>query len=79
MSFLKNKAEEITVDFILEGDLKNPRFSLRESFVEKLITLGLAEKLGLSVTRIGESIIVKGAKRLEKGIKGIAWIEKIFK
>lgn len=42
-------------------------------------TLGLAEKLGLSVTRIGESIIVEGAKQLGKGIKGMGeGIEKIF-
>lgn len=73
IDFLKNNNNEIIVDFVLKGDLNNPKFSLREDLIEK-ITLGLAEKLGLSVTRIGESIMelgAEGAKQIEKGVKGI--------
>ncbi len=79
MTLLKNENDEITIDFVLEGDIRNPKFSLRESLLQKF-TIGLAGKLGLSVARIGESIIVEGAKQVEKGVKGIGeGIQKIFK
>lgn len=76
MTLLKN---EITVDFVIEGNIRNPKISLRESFLQKF-TLGLAEELGLSITRIGESIVVKVAKQVEEGVKGIGeGIQKMFK
>jgi len=79
MDLLKNQTNEITIDFILEGDIRDLKFNLRESFLQKF-TLGLAEKLGLSVSSIGESIVVKSAKQVEKGVKGIGeGIQKIFK
>jgi hypothetical protein len=79
MGLLKNENNAITINFILEGDIRDPKFNLRESFLQKF-TLGLAEKLGLSVSRIGESIVVEGAKQVEKGVKGIGeGIQKIFK
>lgn len=73
VSFMKNNKNEIVFDFTLEGDLANPKFNLRQSFMEKL-TLGIAEKLGLSVTKIGESIVILGAegvKDIGEGIKDI--------
>ena len=82
VSFLKNNNNQIVFDFTLEGDLANPKFNLRQSFMEKL-NLGIAEKLGLSVTKIGESIVILGAegvKQVGKGIKGIGeGIKDIFK
>lgn len=82
ISFLKGNNNQIAFDFILEGDLDNPKFNLRESIVER-ITLGIASKLGLSVTGIGESIIefgVEGAKQVGKGVKSIGEeIRQIFK
>jgi hypothetical protein len=73
VSFLKNNNNEIVVHFILEGDLDNPKFNLRESFMEK-VSIAMAEKLGLSIKRIGESIVIfgaEGAKEVGKGAKGI--------
>jgi len=82
MNFLKDNNNQIAFDFILEGNLNNPQFNIRQSLVEK-ITLGLAQKLGLSVTKIGESIIVlggEGLKQFGKGIKGVGeGIRDIFK
>jgi len=82
ISFLKNNNNEIVVNFILEGDLDNPKFSLRESFVDKL-TIALAGQLGLSIKRIGESIIVIGAegtKQIGKSVEDLGEsIKKIFK
>lgn len=82
VNFLKNNNNQIIFNFVLEGDLENPKFNIRESFIEKM-TFGLAEKLGLSVTKIGESIIVlgaEGAKQVGKGLKGIGeGLKEIFK
>jgi hypothetical protein len=79
LTLLKNENNEITIDFVLEGDIRNPKFNLRESFLQKF-TIGLAGKLGLSITRIGESIVVEGARQVEKGVKGIGeGIQKLFK
>lgn len=81
VAFLKDHNNQIALDFILEGDLSNPKFNVRQSLIEK-ITLGIAKKLGLSVTKIGESIIVFGAegiKHVEKEIKGLRGIRNLFK
>jgi hypothetical protein len=72
VSFMK-KNNQITFDFLLDGDLDNPRFILSENLIKK-ITIGLAGQLGLSVTRIGESIVVfgtEGSQQVGKGLKGI--------
>ncbi len=79
IGLLKNNRGTITIDFIIEGDINNPKFNLRESLLEKL-TIGLANKFGLSITRIGESIIVGGARQVGKGIEGLGReIERLFK
>jgi uncharacterized protein involved in outer membrane biogenesis len=82
VSFLKNNNNEIVVNFVVKGDLDNPKFDLKENFIEN-ITIGIAGKLGLSITRIGESIVVlgtEGVKQVEKGIKGLGeGIKEIFK
>ena len=73
VNFMK-KNNQISFAFLLEGDLDNPRFNLRENLVEK-IAIGLAGQLGLSVTRIGESIVVRGtegAQQIGKGLKDIS-------
>lgn len=81
VSFMKKK-DQISFNFTVEGNLDNPRFNLRENLIEQ-ITIGLAEKLGLSVTRIGESIVVlgeEGASQVGKGIKDIGeGIRNLFK
>jgi hypothetical protein len=73
ISFLKNHDDEIIVNFVVEGDLNNPKFNLRESLMNK-ISIGMAEKLGLSIQRIGESIVetgAEGAKEVGKSVQGI--------
>lgn len=82
VTLLKNNNNEIVVNFVLEGDLDNPKFSLREDFMRK-VTIAMAEKLGLSVKRIGESIVVfgaEGAKEVGKEVEGIGEsLRKILK
>jgi hypothetical protein len=81
INFLKNNNNEIVINFVLEGDLDNPKFNIRERFIEK-VTIAIAEKLGLSIKNIGESIVTFGAegvKEVGKGVKGIGEnIKKIF-
>ncbi|MGB9716189.1 MAG: DUF748 domain-containing protein [Thermodesulfovibrionales bacterium] len=81
INFLKNNNDEITINFILEGDFDNPKFNIRESFMEK-VSIAIAEKLGLSIKKIGESIVTfgsEGVKEVGKGMKGIGEsIKKIF-
>lgn len=75
LSFLKNNSDEIRLDFVLEGDLSNPRFSLRENLATRL-SVGLANRLGLSIRGSGETIaggaarVVEGASRALKGLFG---------
>ena len=55
--------------------------TIRGSFIEK-VTIAIADTLGLSVKRIGESIVIlgtEGVKEVGKGVKGIGEsIKKIF-
>jgi len=73
LSFLKNNNNEISLDFVLEGDLNNPRFNIRENLATRL-SVGLARKLGVSILGIGEavgggsSIIINGATKTLKGL-----------
>jgi hypothetical protein len=54
--FVKNNRDQIDFHFMLDGDLNNPNYNIREGFVERL-ALGIARKLGLPIKRIGESVI----------------------
>jgi hypothetical protein len=72
LSFLKDNNNEIVLDFVLEGDLNNPRFNIRENLATRL-SVGLAKKLGVSILGIGEAVaggsstIIEGATRTLKG------------
>lgn len=79
LHLLKDSNDAIVVNFVLAGNIKNPRFSLREAFAARM-TIGLAEKLGLAVSRAGETVVVGGAKQVGKGLKGIGGgLKKIFR
>ncbi len=70
LSFLKNNNDEISLDFVLEGDLNNPRFNLRENFATRL-SVGLANKLGFSIVGAGSAIAGGGSKVIEETTKTI--------
>ncbi|WP_244849166.1 DUF748 domain-containing protein [Caballeronia sp. SL2Y3] len=59
---LKDRKEEIKLDFVLEGDLRDPKFSLSESLSKKLAA-GFAKALGVSAEGVA-----KGAGETVKGI-----------
>lgn len=81
LKLLKTNNNEIIIDFIIEGDMSDPKFSLRESFIKRM-TLNLAEKLGLGVVEAGKSVVglgAEGVKEIGKGVKSLGeGIKKLF-
>jgi hypothetical protein len=55
MNSLKNKENKIEVDFVLEGDLDNPHFSLNEAFATR-VAVATAELLGVSIRKVVEGL-----------------------
>jgi len=58
---LKDRNDKIDVDFVLDGDIHDPQFSLNESLSMKL-TYGIAQSLGLSVKGLVEGVGSLGAR-----------------
>ncbi|WP_321800765.1 DUF748 domain-containing protein [Caballeronia sp. J97] len=59
---LKDRKEQIKLDFVLDGDLRDPKFSLSESLSKKLAA-GFAKALGVSAEGV-----VRGAGDTVRGI-----------
>lgn len=70
---LRDGNGEIALDFVLEGDLTSPRFTIAEGVMRRL-TVGLATRLGFSVLESGESAVVSGARgigEIGRGLRGL--------
>jgi hypothetical protein len=67
---LKNRKGQITVDFTLEGDLNDPKFSLNESFAKHIGT-SVAETLGISIEGL-----TRGVGGAAEGLGGM--MKKLF-
>ena len=66
ISFLKANNNEIALDFVVEGSIDDPKFSLRQAMATRL-AVQFAEKLGLGVVNAGEKLIgIQG-----KGFQGL--------
>lgn len=74
LSFLKNN-NEISLHFVLEGDLNNPRFNLRENLATRL-SVGLADKLGISLKGAGEAVVGGGSKTIGETMKTLKGLFK---
>jgi hypothetical protein len=71
LAFLERKGNKITLDFILEGDINNPRFSLNNALPERL-AVSMAEVLKVSLGGVA-----KGAAGLgEKGVEAVGEVAK---
>lgn len=68
---LKDRKEQIKLDFVLDGDLRDPKFSLSESLSKKLTT-GFAKALGVSVEGVakGTGDTVRGIGNALKNLLG---------
>ncbi|MBA4391855.1 MAG: hypothetical protein C0399_13100 [Syntrophus sp. (in: bacteria)] len=79
---LKTNNNEIPINFIIDGNLDNPKFNLQEEFMRRL-AMGLAGSLGFSVEGIGQSLLgggVKGGENVGTSIKDIEeGLRKILK
>jgi hypothetical protein len=62
---LKDNNDRISLDFTIEGDLDNPKFSITENLVQK-IALSLAKSLGMPIESIGKSVFELGGSALKK-------------
>jgi hypothetical protein len=82
VALLKKNNDEISVNFVMKGDLNNPKFDLKESFMDKL-SIGMADKLGLSLKGITESVIgtgSRGAGDLDTAVKNVGEsLKKLYK
>lgn len=67
---LKNRKGQISVDFTLEGDLNDPKFSLNESFMKHIGT-SVAETLGISIEGL-----TRGVGGAAQGLSGM--MKKLF-
>lgn len=55
VNMLKNERRDIRMQFSLQGNLDDPRFSLNESLATRF-SAGLAETLGVSIGSLGKSV-----------------------
>jgi uncharacterized protein involved in outer membrane biogenesis len=73
VNFLKNKDKKIAVNFVIEGDINNPHFTLREALAMR-IGSGMAELLGVSLRGVAEGVGTLGQKGVEatgEAVKGL--------
>jgi hypothetical protein len=68
---LKDRKDQIKLDFVLDGDLRDPKFSLQESLSKKLAA-GFAKALGVSVEGVakGTGDTVRGIGNALKSLLG---------
>jgi len=68
---LKDRKQQIKLDFVLEGDLRDPKFSLSESLSKKLAA-GFAKALGVSAEGVarGAGDTVRGIGNALKNLLG---------
>jgi hypothetical protein len=82
VSLLKKSNNEIPVNFVLEGDLNNPKFDVKENLMER-ISVAMAGKLGLPIKGITEAVTGiggKGTKEVGSSVKEIGEsLKKLFK
>ena len=79
LGVMKKSGDQLPIDFVVSGDLDNPKFNIAENFMGKL-SLGIAEKLGVSIKDIGGSVFgvgTEGTKKVGEGIR--EGFKKIFK
>jgi hypothetical protein len=68
--FLENNKDEIAVNFTVSGRLDNPRFKVKQAFMDK-VGSALARKMGIPLLGdMGKGLVDLGGKGV-RGIKGI--------
>jgi hypothetical protein len=73
LAFLKSKGDKITLNFVLEGDINNPTFSLNNALSERL-AISMAEVLKVSLGGMAQGAGALGATGVEAAagvVKGV--------
>jgi hypothetical protein len=78
VSLLKDKGNQIQIQFHVKGNMDDPQFNLQETFLTR-VGISLAGALGIPIKGVGETIFKgtgKGAEGLAEGLKSV---EELFK
>jgi len=81
LAFLLRNENKITVDFVLEGDIDNPEFSLNQAFTTRL-ALAMANVLGLNFPGMAKDVGTlgqKGGEAVGQAAKSTGgWLRRLF-
>jgi hypothetical protein len=81
LAFLRDRENRIALDFVLEGDMSDPRFTLHEAFSRK-IAASMAETLDVGIKGVAEgagTLGRKGADAAGDVVKGVGnAVEQFF-
>jgi hypothetical protein len=78
VSLLEKKRHQIRVQFHLKGNMENPQFHLRETFLTQ-VGISFAQALGIPIKVVGEEML-HGTLKGEKGLaEDLQSIEKLLK
>ena len=64
LALLKDKGNRIAMDFLIEGDITNPKFSLNEALSVRMAA-SMAKTLGVSIQGVAEGVGMLGRKGAE--------------
>ena len=82
MAFLMKNENRITVDFVLEGDINDPQFSLNGAFTTRL-AFGMARVLGIDLGGMAKDLATlgqKGGEATGQAAKGAGgWLWRLFR
>ncbi len=78
VSLLKDKGNQVQIQFHVKGNMDDPQFSLQETFLTR-VAISLAGTLGIPIQVVGETMIGGAGKGAEGLIEGLKSIEKLFK
>jgi len=81
VAFLLRNENKITVDFVLEGDINNPQFSINQAFTSRL-AFAMAKVLGLDFSGIVQGVGTlgqKGGEAVGQAAKNTGgWLQRLF-
>ncbi len=75
LAFLKNNRDDISLDFVLEGNLNNPKFTIREDLAKR-IAVALATRFGVSIKGAEDVLAGQGKGIIDEAAKTF---KRIFK
>ena len=73
LNFMEKRRDPVQLDFVVEGDLGNPKFSLNEDFTTRA-GVALAKVMGVSVEGVVEGVGAVGGL----GIKAVTGVGRLF-